>query len=134
MPQGITFTGRNQAGGFQNLGRALVATALPKIREAADETGKEGQENIVANASAIYTPRGGSRSEALHDKERYPYEVENKTQGVVIRFRVDGSPGFMAKWGALNYGASNRPNSAKFGTKFWNRGIDDALRTFRNRL
>lgn len=162
MAQGITFTGRNQAGGAFNLSRALMAAAMPRIERAAELTIKDAQDGIISNIHATYGQRqGAARSEPLADVARYPGEIETRPTGVTIRFRVEGSPAFLAKWGALNYGAAahtiaprnqrgvlaNRTtgffargpvtwssSTGKFGTRFWNRAIEDALQFFRHRL
>lgn len=162
MAQGITFTGRNVAGGFQNLSAALMRAALPRIERAAELTVKDAQDGILDNIKADFGDRQGkARSEPLATPGNYKGEVDTRPTGVVIRFRVDGSSNWLKKFGALNYGSGEHEipvgtdkrgrqfggnveagfRSARgvthpgtTGTRFWNRAIDEALRFFRNRL
>jgi hypothetical protein len=162
---GITFTGRNTAGSFQRLSAALMKAALPRIERSAEITTQDAQDGILANIAADFGERKGkARSEPLATRSNYECDWDTRPTGVVMRFSVKGSPGFMAKWGALNFGSgehqiprsgmpagrNGRPfigtvesdmrsstsvtHPGTTGTRFWNRAIEDALRGFRNRL
>jgi hypothetical protein len=159
---GITFTGRMEAGGFQRLAKGLMDRALPRIENAAELTVTDAQDAILDNIDADFGARQGkARSEPLADRARYPGQVDVRPTGVTIRFKVDGSKEFKAKFGALNYGsgsheiptgtdkrgrsfggnteagfrsASTVTHPGTTGKRFFERGIDQALRFFRNRL
>lgn len=162
MAAGITFVGRMEAGGFQRLARPLIERAMPRIVAAAELTVQDAQDAILENIAADFGERKGkARSEPLADRARYPGDVDQRPTGVTIRFKVDGSPAFKAKFGALNYGSGSHDipvgtdrrgrrfggnTEANFksatavthpgttGKRFFERGIDQALQFFRNRL
>jgi hypothetical protein len=109
----IAFKARTSlAGGGATLERALIDAARPKLRRAADATGAEGIDNIVANASADYST--GSESSrrrgipSIADPGQYDYTINEagrgRTGGLELVFTVDNSPGFGGKFGALNFG------------------------------
>ncbi len=112
---GITFTGHNQAGGFERLARALIERALPRIERAADLTIKDATDGIVQNAQNRHGNRQGkARSKSLSDPSSYTGESEQRESGVLMRFRVEGDGPFLAKFNSINYGS--RAHTIPVGT------------------
>lgn len=155
----IRFTSRAFIrGGTVRLADAIINSTRPVVRTACHETGKRAQQNILAIIGSTYGQRRGKqRSEPLANRSRYPYRVNTSRRGAQIVFRVDGSFEFKQKFGALNFGTSphviapvNAPwlanpeddffspvpvmwtptNGSKWGTHFYEEGIQEALDEF----
>lgn len=164
----IAFTARaGISGGAERLARAMIEASKPKLAAAAEATGEASQDLIVRGIGGTYGERKGkARSEPLATAGNYTYKVNPSPRGVELVFDVTGSPNFLKKFGALNYGAgphviaprasrvlANRQDTSrsprgffskdpvlwststgKFGTRFWQAAVKEALDGLPGRL